>query len=80
MSGAWINAALETPRNADPVLCVKQLQSGRREICIGHWHADLREYDYKAGKLLHEGRWVTTGGNNNVIFWMPLPKIPEVKP
>ena len=79
MSGTWINAELEQPKNNDTVLCVKQLLNGRREICLGRWHADLQEYDYKIMRVVRQGRWVTGGGNNNVLYWMPLPKIPEVE-
>ena len=67
MTGTWHNAALDKPKDGERVLCVKENKAGRRDLCFGtHWEG--REWD--------DG-WVTGGGCNNVIYWMPLPKIPE---
>ena len=63
-NGVWHRAGVSYPKSGDQVLCVKQLKNGEKTICFGTWHEDL-------------GRWVTTGGNSNVILWMPLPRIPE---
>ena len=67
VNGVWHDAITDPPKDGKQVLCVKELKSGTRTLCFGtHW-AD-RPYD---------NGWITGGGNNNVIFWMPLPKIPE---
>jgi hypothetical protein len=51
------------------VLCVKENKKGNRDYCFGsRW--STRQWD---------NGWVTGGGCNNVILWMPLPKIPEVE-
>ena len=66
-NGGWHDAHLDLPKEGEQVLCVKQNKAGVRSLCFGsHW--DNRPLD--------DG-WVTGGGCNNVIYWMPLPKIPE---
>ena len=64
---AWRNAKIDKPESGDVVLAVKENKAGRRSICLATWYKDR---DWADG-------WVTTGGNNNVIYWTPLPKIPE---
>lgn len=64
---AWRNAKIDKPESGDVVLAVKENKTGRRSICLATWYKDR---DWADG-------WVTTGGNNNVIYWTPLPKIPE---
>lgn len=63
VNGVWHSAEVSKPESGKTVLCVKEKKNGERVICLGHWH--------EAG-----GMWVTGGGNNNVILWMPLPRIP----
>jgi hypothetical protein len=66
--GVWHDAKKEVPEDGARVLCVKQLKSGRKDICFGtHW---------KEGAGVIPG-WFTTGSNNNVIYWTELPEIPE---
>ena len=64
INGVWHDANVTKPKSGEQVLCVKRLKCGRKELCFGSWHEDL-------------DRLITSGGNNNVIFWMPLPEIPE---
>ena len=66
-NGVWHNAQLDPPDDGVQVLCVKQTKNGTRSLCFGsHWQG--RPWD---------NGWVTGGGCNNVILWMPLPEIPE---
>ena len=67
VNGVWHDAKLDPPPDSEQVLCVKENKKGLRSLCFGtHWKD--RQWD---------GGWVTGGGCNNVIFWMPLPKIPQ---
>ena len=67
VNGVWYDGTREYPEDGVRVLCVKQNKAGRRDLCFGtHWMG--REWD---------NGWITGGGCNNVIFWMPLPLVPE---
>ena len=68
-NGVWHNASIDPPPEGERVLCVKLPKSGRKDICFGSW--------YKPSNLYPFGHWVTSGSCSNVIYWMPLPKIPE---
>ena len=76
MSGAWINAALDLPEDQVDVLAVKQLKNGDRSICIARCIREYERYDVMSHQKVKEPYWVC-GGNNNIVYWMPLPKIPE---
>lgn len=76
MNGEWRNAAQEQPENGVLVLAVKQLKSGRRDYCLASCQQNYEFYD-TARKELVKGPYWTCGGNNNIIYWMPLPEIPE---
>ena len=66
-NGVWHDAKFDYPPDGKQVLCVKQNKKGNRSYCFGsHWEG--RQWD--------DG-WVTGGGCNNVLYWMPLPDIPE---
>ncbi|MBO6270449.1 MAG: DUF551 domain-containing protein [Clostridium sp.] len=64
----WHNAKIDLPKPGEQVLCVKETKNGTRSLCFGFWYDD-RTYG---------NGWVTSGSCNNVLYWMPLPKIPEV--
>lgn len=74
-NGVWHDAKLDPP-NADnmnrTVLIVKQNKNGSKVITFGSF----------TGKVLHpagmnwEGCWNTNNGKGEVLYWMPLPKIP----
>lgn len=67
VNGVWHNAQLEQPKDGELVLCVKETKKGIRSMCLGtHW----------ANRQWDDG-WVTGGGCNNVLWWMPLPRMPE---
>ena len=76
VNGVWHDARVELPAGHVSVLIVKQLKSGRREIGIGYCIPEYTHHDYVTGEDVTEPYWVC-GGNNNIIYWMPLPKIPE---
>lgn len=69
VNGVWHDALLDPPPDGQRVLCVKENKKGLRDYCFG---ARWSEHQWDNG-------WITGGGCNNVILWMPLPKIPEVK-
>ena len=73
--GPWINVKDQLPENQDTVLIVKQLKSGQRQIGLGYCIREYAHHDYVTGEDRIEPYWVC-GGNNNVIFWMPLPEMP----
>lgn len=75
-NGVWHNAALELPPNHEQVLIVKKLKSGVLQIGLGYCIPDYHYHDYYTDTDRVGPYWVC-GGNNNVVYWMPLPKIPE---
>ena len=69
VNGVWHDALLDPPPDGQRVLCVKENKKGYRDYCFGsRWSA----------RQCWDNGWLTGGGCNNVILWMPLPKIPEV--
>ena len=68
INGVWHDPELDPPPAGEQVLCVKQDKKGNRSLCFGSYWKD-RPYD---------NGWITTGSCTNIIYWMPLPKIPEV--
>lgn len=72
----WRSVNDELPEDGKMVLAVKQLKDGRRDICLARCIRNYEHYDYKT-KTTHIGPYWACGGNNNILFWMPLPKIPE---
>ena len=65
----WHNVKTDPPTPGVRVLCVKLPKNGHKDLCFGAW--------YEPSDIYPEGNWVTSGSCNNVIYWMPLPKIPE---
>ncbi len=68
-----MDAKTDLPENGVPVLAVKQLRNGSRDITIAICY---RDYDIETGEYRYGPYWAC-GGNNNIIYWMPLPEIPE---
>lgn len=75
-NGVWHDAILDPPNSEHmhkTVLIVKQNKNGEKVITFGSFH----------GVVLHpisgvwEGTWSTNNGKGTVLYWMPLPKIPE---
>ena len=74
----WISVEEALPANGETsVLAVKQLKDGRRDICIARCIPDYEHYDPDTRQHVRGPYWVC-GGNNNIIYWMNLPEIPEV--
>lgn len=71
----WISVEDALPLNDDNVLIVKQLKDGTRSIAIGYCNLDHVRMDPLTGERTVAPYWVC-GGNNNVIFWQPLPEMP----
>lgn len=76
INGVWHNAKIDLPESNVLVLAVKELKNGTRDICLARCWRDYEYHNYETGKDEKTDRWVC-GGNNNIIYWMPLPKIPE---
>lgn len=72
----WISVKDKLPEAEVTVLAVKQLKDGRREICLARCIPEFTFYDYRTDREVTEPRWVC-GGNNNILFWMPLPDMPK---
>ena len=73
--GGWISVKDRLPDDQRQVLIVKELKSGIRQIGIGYCIKEYRRHDYVTGEDTVEPYWVC-GGNNNIICWQELPKIP----
>jgi len=71
----WIKCIDRVPDTERNVLAVKQLKSGRLEVCIARCIPDYKHYDYVT-KTHTVGPYWVCGGNNNIIAWMELPEIP----
>lgn len=78
MTGTWISAALELPKAGRRVLAVKELEDGTREICMAYCYPDCTFISSETGEPVKGPHWFCEG-NNNIIYWMPLPKIPSRK-
>ena len=76
IDGDWISVEDRLPEDDRTVLAVKQLKDGRRDMCLARCIPEWEYYDAAAQITRKKPYWVC-GGNNNIILWMPLPKIPE---
>jgi len=77
VNGVWHDAKLDPPGAKDinkTVLIVKANKNGDRVITFGAFMANT----YKPISHRWEGTWTTNNGKGDVLYWMPLPKIPEV--
>lgn len=72
----WISVEDALPENDEPVLAIKQLKDGRRDICIARCFPDHPQYDVATGDIVRRPYWVC-GGNNNIVYWQKLPEMPE---
>ena len=70
----WISVKDRLPLTDRQVLAVKELKNGRREICLARCIPNYEHFDYTTGNYVYEPYWACTGGNNNIIMWMDLPK------
>ena len=75
-NGVWYDAVLDPPGTEHinkHVLIVKENKAGDRSISFGAYMSST----YKPMAKRWEGSWTTTNGKGKVLYWMPLPKIPE---
>ena len=73
----WISVKERLPEDEQvSVLAVKQLKDGRRDVCIARCIPDWEYKDYTTGQTAKKPYWVC-GGNNNIIYWQPIPELPE---
>ena len=72
----WISVKDRLPEDDRQVLAVKQLKSGLREICLARCILEFTHFDATTKSMVIAPYWIT-GGNNNIICWMPLPEPPE---
>ena len=72
----WISVKDRLPEDQQTVLAVKQLKDGRREMCLARCLLEFEHYDVATGAKVKSPYWVC-GGNNNIIYWMPLPEPPK---
>lgn len=75
MNDQWIPVSEQLPETNTNVLAVKELKSGQRQICIAYCIRNYESYDPVKNEKWIGPYWVC-GGNNNIIYWMPLPEIP----
>lgn len=77
-NGVWHDAELDPPM-ADQmnktVLIVKENKNGSRVITFGSFNGTVLH----VGSMKWDGQWNTNNGKGTVLYWMPLPKIPEVE-
>lgn len=75
-NGVWHDAKLDPPKDGTQVLAVKELKDGRRDICLARYLEEYECFDPQTMRNIKKPYWVC-GGNNNIIYWMPLPNIPK---
>ena len=76
INGVWHDAKLDPPGTGhvnQTVLIVKQLKNGSKVITFGSYISCI--YKPISGKW--EGNWTTNNGKGNVLYWAPLPEIPD---
>lgn len=72
----WINVNDRLPDSGVTVLAVKQLKNGRRDVTLAYCIREYERYDPVTRTYSTEPYWVC-GGNNNILWWMPLPPMPK---
>lgn len=76
VNGVWHDAKHELPPSHVTVLAVKELKSGLRQMGLAYCIPEWTTTDPWTHEKHTEPYWVC-GGNNNIIYWMPLPEIPK---
>lgn len=74
-NGVWHDAKLDPPKADEmhkTVLIVKQNKNGEKVITFGNFSGTVLH----PGSMTWEGTWSTNNGKGEVLYWMPLPKIP----
>ena len=73
----WINVNDQIPDDDRMVLAVKELKNGTREICLARCLPEYPKYHPDTKTYTEDPYWVASG-NNNIVWWMELPGMPEV--
>ena len=74
-NNSWISVKDRLPEDQVDVLAVKELKNGRRDLCIARCIREWECYCPATGEQRKMPYWIC-GGNNNIIYWMPLPEMP----
>ena len=74
---AWISVQDQLPEDNVTVLAVKQLKNGRREMCLAYCIRNYERFNPETFRNEPSGPYWVCGGNNNILYWMPLPEMPE---
>lgn len=74
--GVWFESSTALPPDNVAVLAVKETKNGNRDLCFARYFADRPRYD-AYGDVIGYGAWITSGSCNNIVYWMPLPEIPQ---
>lgn len=72
----WISVRDALPETGVRVLAVKELKSGQRDLCLAFCITEYEQYNAETKQRIKRPYWVC-GGNNNIIYWMTLPEMPE---
>ena len=75
INGVWHDAKLDPPGAFEAnktVLIVKQNKNGEKVITFGVYNGVVH-----ASSMLVEGTWSTNNGKGEVLYWAPIPKIPD---
>lgn len=72
----WISVKTSLPEPDQTVLAIKRLKNGRLEYALARCIPDWETKDYTTGEVTVGPRWVC-GGNTNVVYWTPLPEVPD---
>lgn len=74
--GEWHDALMDPPgveHINKTVLIVKANKAGDKTITFGKYMSNT----YKPISQKWEGTWTTNNGKGTVLYWMPIPVVPE---
>ena len=76
MLDAWKSVREGLPEDGESVLAVKQCKDGSRSLCFARCFHNYRMFNIETREY-YTGTYWSCGGNNNIIYWMPLPEMPK---
>ena len=77
MDNGWISVNDRLPEDSNTVLVAKKLKNGSMSVDFGRYFERYTVYDRSIRATTEKPLWETRG-NSNVMYWMPIPKVPEV--